>query len=72
MADCECIQKCPFFNDRMKDTTATASIYKRRYCHGDAGLCARYLIFKNKGRQAVPADLYPNQNERAEAILSAV
>ncbi|NLW56303.1 MAG: hypothetical protein GX050_06775 [Firmicutes bacterium] len=69
MADCPLIAGCPFFNDRMKNMPAMAGIYKRNYCQGDNSRCARYMIFKARGREHVPSDLFPNQFERAERIL---
>lgn len=71
MPDCECLSKCPFFNDKMADMPSTAGIYKKRYCQGDFGQCARYRVFRALGREAVPADLFPNQGKRADQILQA-
>lgn len=69
--DCECVAGCPFFNDRMSANPATAGMYKRKYCQGDYASCARYRVFKARGKPAVPADLYPNQAGKADAILGA-
>lgn len=69
MSKCECLPKCPFFNDKMKDNKGLAGIYKKKYCLGDNSNCARYMIFKKLGRDRVPADLYPNMHERAKKIL---
>jgi hypothetical protein len=70
MADCECLGGCPFFNDKMKDNDGLAWIYKRRYCQGDNTKCARYMVFSKLGKPAVPANLYPNMFEQAQAILA--
>lgn len=70
MADCECLSKCPFFNDKMKNMPAMAATYKRNYCQGEFAKCARYMVFKALGRDKVPADLFPNQGDRAKAILA--
>jgi hypothetical protein len=32
VAVCECLEKCPFFNDHMVDMPATAEITKKRFC----------------------------------------
>ena len=66
---CECINQCPFFNDRMANMPAMAEIYKKRYCEGDFQECARYMVFKALGKPAVPSDLFPNQKEKALKIL---
>lgn len=69
MADCECLERCIFFNDKMATRPATAGVYKRRFCHEENTHCARYIVFKNLGKEAVPNDLYPNEFQRAEKLL---
>ena len=71
MANCDCLAACPFFNDRMKDMEGTANLFKARYCQGDFMRCARHLIKEALGKPAVPADLYPNQQERAQQVIAA-
>lgn len=70
MADCECLPKCPFFNDRMEAMPSMNEIYKEKYCHTDNSACARYLVLKALGRERVPLDLYPHQVARAEEIIA--
>ena len=70
MADCECLAGCPFFNDKMPDNSGLGAIYKKKYCRNDNSQCARYTIFKKLGKAAVPVNLYPNMQERANQILS--
>lgn len=70
MSDCECLKGCIFFNDKMKDVGAVGAMYKKRYCTGDSSMCARYMVFKKLGKASVPADLYPNQQDRAKQILT--
>ncbi|MBN2694938.1 hypothetical protein JXR93_09770 [bacterium] len=69
MADCECLPKCPFFNDKMSNMPSMANLMKKKYCQGDKSECARYLIASKLGRDKVPSDLFPNQLERAFEIL---
>jgi hypothetical protein len=71
MAECVCLSGCPFFNDRMKGLEAVKDSMKKRYCLGDSSNCARYMIFKSLGKEKVPADLVPNQTERAMEIIRA-
>ena len=71
MADCECLAKCPFFNDRMPDVDGLGAMFKRRYCQGDNQNCARYQVLKKAGRDKVPPTLYPNQMEIARKIIAA-
>lgn len=70
MADCEFIKRCPFFWDKMKNAPAMSSIYKKKYCKGDNSNCARYMVATRAGRDKVPKDLFPNQQERAKKIIS--
>jgi len=69
MADCECLSGCPFFNDKMANMPAMKEMFKRNYCMSDYTNCARYMIFKDLGKQAVPSNLFPNQKEKALEIL---
>jgi hypothetical protein len=69
MAECECLPKCPFFNDKMETLPAIANMYRRMFCKGDNSGCARYQIFTTLGRDKVPADLYPNMVERADELI---
>lgn len=70
MAKCELIEKCIFFNDQMANMPSTSAVYKKIYCEQDSENCGRYMIFKAIGRDKVPADLYPNQGERAKSIIA--
>ena len=70
MADCECSGgRDPFFNDQMENMPGLSTMYKRSYCRNDYASCARYMIFKAKGKPAVPPDLFPNQKDRAKELL---
>ena len=71
MADCELLAGCPFFNDKMSDTQGIGAVYKKKYCQGSNADCARYVVFKARGRSAVPVDLYPNMLDRAKKILAS-
>ena len=70
MANCECLAGCPFFNDKMPDTEGLGAMIKKKYCQGDNSNSARYMIFKKLGKAAVPANLYPNMQDRANEILA--
>ncbi len=68
MADCEKLAVCPFFTGHMAKMPAVASLMKSSYCLGDKTLCARYMV--SVARVPVPADLLPNDVERARQLLS--
>lgn len=69
MADCECVPKCPFFNDRMVNMPTLAETMKKKYCQGGFDQCARHIVFKVLGSPGVPLDLFPNQTERVPSLL---
>lgn len=69
MSECDCLSGCPFFNDKMDSKPALAEIYKNKYCKGAFETCARYMVFKVLGKPMVPANLFPNEKEKAEALL---
>ena len=71
MAECECLAKCPFFNDQMANMPSLAGQIKQRFCLNAWDSCARYLVFKALGPGRAPADLYPLQLERAREIVAA-
>ena len=69
MKNCELIEKCIFFNDRMANMPSTAEIFKMKFCKGEFAECARHIVCDATGRDSVPADLFPNQSERARKIV---
>ena len=70
MPDCVCLPKCPFFNDKMTMMPTAADMMKKKFCLKDCTDCARYMVFSKKGKEFVPPDLYPNNVDRARAILA--
>ena len=71
MANCELIEKCIFFNDKMANMPGTAASFKRRYCQDDFSGCARYMVFKALGREKVPGNLFPNQHDKAKKVIDS-
>lgn len=69
MAECPSLPKCPFFNDKMAESPAMAGIMKRKYCQGDNSGCARWKVFQKNGPGSVPGDLFPNQMDKAMALI---
>jgi hypothetical protein len=70
MPACECLPKCIFFHDRMPNKPASAELLKKRFCLGDNTMCARYQVRSARGPDGVPADLFPNQTDRAREFLT--
>lgn len=69
--ECELLKGCIFFNDKMKDMPSTSLLYKVQYCRSDKSACARYQVYQARGREKVPADLFPNESDRVQAIIDA-
>lgn len=70
MANCELLEMCIFFNNHMANMPSTSDVFKKIYCQGDFSKCARHMIVDALGRGTVPSDLFPNQVERANAIIA--
>ena len=71
MAECTMLPKCIFFNDKMASMPASATMMKERFCLKDSSTCARFMVCSALGREAVPADLFPSNAQRAQTILAA-
>jgi len=71
MEECEILKTCPFFNDKMANMPALSNVFKNKYCKNHYKKCARYMVCKAIGREKVPADLFPNQEERVQHIISS-
>ncbi len=67
MAECEKLEKCPFFNEKMAAMPAVIDMLKKRYCLGDKSECARYQV--STAGMSVPLDLFPHERERAKTLL---
>lgn len=67
--DCEMLEKCPFYNDKIPMQHGVGSILKKKYCQGNQQICARYLVLTKLGKEYVPANLYPNMLEMAQRII---
>lgn len=69
MADCELLEKCLFFNDKLKNMPAASDTLKNIYCRWNFIKCARYKVAGVVGREKVPADLFPGDFRKATAFL---
>jgi len=68
---CPKLSGCAFINVKMKHMPGTAALAKKSYCrteHHEG--CARYIVDQALGSPAIPDNLYPNQVERAHALLA--
>ena len=71
MAECVLTEKCIFFNEKMANMPGTTASFKRKYCKDDYASCARYEVYKAVGKEKVPKDLFPNQNEKVQNIIAS-
>ena len=71
MPECELLTSCPFFNNAMKGMDATAEVMKQTMCRKDNSQCARFLVYKELGREKVPSDLFPRQMDRAKRLVGS-
>jgi len=69
MGDCELLNGCIFFKDKMPIESNLGSLFKRRYCQGDNTRCARYTVATTLGRERIPLDLYPNMFDKAKILI---
>ncbi len=67
MADCERLNKCPFFSGQMANMPSVTDLMKKKYCFGDKTECARYQVAS--AGIAVPLDLFPHEISRARDIV---
>lgn len=70
MSNCEFLPGCPFFNNKMKGMDSVKELMKKRYCMGEFSKCARYMVCTKSGKEAVPKNLFPNQQDRAAKLLA--
>lgn len=68
--DCEKLQACPFYNDKMPMDKGLGAIYKKKYCKGNHLNCARFAVFEALGPEYVPVNLYPNMINVANNIIN--
>lgn len=70
MSECEKLPTCPFFTGEVPIEEELGKTYRAYYCHNGNAICARYLVFQSLGKGSVPADLYPDQLDRARQIVA--
>jgi hypothetical protein len=67
--DCELLEGCLFFNDKLKNLPKASDMMKKMYCKWHYAKCARYKIAIAMGKSAVPKDLFPGDHNRSSEIL---
>lgn len=72
LAECECVDACPFFDERMGVTPLMIKLIKAQYCTGSRASneqCARHMVLQALGARRVPVDLYPAEYLRAQELI---
>lgn len=67
MADCELLDNCIFFNEKMEHMPEAADVLKEYYCHCFQKKCARY-VYKKVTNKILP-DLFPDDMEEVAKEL---
>ncbi len=69
MKHCEFIEKCLFFNNKLKNMPKATDSLKAMYCKWNYAKCARYKIAVTLGPSAIPDDLFPGDIKQADELL---
>ena len=70
MAECDRLESCLFFNDKLEDVPAASTLLKQQYCQKDFEHCARHRVETKLGSTSVPPDLFPQESARADRIVA--
>ncbi len=71
MTECRIAKSCPLYHSQANNQASAVSNWlKSHYCRGNFALCARHTIHEAIGQEYVPADLFPNEQARAQQIVS--
>ncbi|HBG07078.1 MAG TPA: hypothetical protein DDY22_16360, partial [Geobacter sp.] len=60
MTRCSLLGSCLFFKKGLPEMPCTTESLKDKYCRGNYGECARFIVSKTYGSEKVPHDLSPN------------
>lgn len=70
MGECEFIEKCPFFHDKLAEKPVQIDELKEKYCRNNNLNCARYMIAQAAGKEKMPPDLYPDEKAVAYQVIA--
>lgn len=68
---CECYETCDLFNKSVVNLPSTAKSFEEKFCKIDNESCARYVVYKQLGKNLVPTDLFPNEMGKAISIVES-
>ncbi len=67
---CKYAAACPVFTTALGPLPHIGLRYRRAYCRGGWGECARYAVAEAVGRESVPAGMLPNEQDAASALVA--
>lgn len=70
MPECPNLSTCPMLLQTSKMMPAVAALVRQHICQKRFGECARFRVCMALGKEAVPLDLDPSQQERATKLIS--
>jgi len=68
-ATCEFMDDCSFWRGKLDDLPHMADALREYFCQKDFKDCARHVVHKALGVDAVPGDLLPTDRISAEKII---
>lgn len=69
MAACPRLAECSLFCRTLSGMPTLADLYRRLYCQGAWGCCARLRVRELLGEGRVPPSLFPFEKDRALALI---
>lgn len=69
MEECELQGDCVFLAEHRYLMPSTVTMVRQRYCDWNRNACARYFVSTAIGRDFVPPDMLPYQQDRARQII---
>jgi hypothetical protein len=70
MGECEFIEFCPFFNDKLENKPDKIEEMKEKYCKSNNLNCARYMVANALGKEFMPPELFPHEKQRAYLVIA--
>jgi len=67
---CKYAGNCPVFTTALGPLPHIGLRYRRSYCRGGWGECARYVLADAVGSERVPRTLLPNQMDRVTELMA--
>jgi len=70
MANCEIYDSCPYAQGQVNGREDERDTLLEKYCNASSLHCARYMIHSTLGAENVPADLFPDEKDKAYLVIA--